>query len=498
MRSRSWPVCVWLSLAPAQDKPQEKFGPPAVLELLLPAGAKATADGKELADPRLVTLDDLKPTEVRRVKLAVKFPDGTTDERTRRRVGRPAPSDIRAPTRAGQGVRGRRPDAQPDHRLGDQPRRAVHRDRGGRPVPRHLGHGRRPPGANARRPSENDSLARLQPRQQAVAERFRRHDRHPVGPRHRRADPHLPRAHRPGPLGRLQPRRDARSHRIGGQDGDPVERPDRRATPAAEGTHAGGHGRRVQPGRNEARHVLGGPLGRAVGGRDRQAAVLPHGAPRGSRLHRLQPGQHQGRHRSLRRHRGVVGRGLGQATRARGPPRHRHLQRRLHARRSAGHHRRTAGTHPVVGPDHRDDRPPVHRAHGGRSLAQRQPRRADVPERLEGRDGPAVGPGHRPRAADADLRRQPPQLGRRQPGGVFRRLGTGPAPAGIPLPETAQPGDRSLLRGGVPPRAYSPKSSGGSGRHPRSRWGAASRRSSSSPHPRPGFPTRRTWPSRWT
>lgn len=72
-------VCVWLSLAPAQEK--EQFGPPAVLELLLPAGATATADGKELAGPR-VTLGDLKPTEVRRIKLAVKFPDGTTAERT--------------------------------------------------------------------------------------------------------------------------------------------------------------------------------------------------------------------------------------------------------------------------------------------------------------------------------------------------------------------------------------------------------------------------------
>src|SRR5262245_29806433 len=72
---------VWLSLAPAQEK-QEPFGPPATLELLLPAGATATADGKELAEPRMVMLDDLKPTEVRRVKLAVQFSDGTTDERT--------------------------------------------------------------------------------------------------------------------------------------------------------------------------------------------------------------------------------------------------------------------------------------------------------------------------------------------------------------------------------------------------------------------------------
>lgn len=65
-----------LSLASAQDKPS-----PAVLELLLPVGAKATADGKDLADPRLVTLDNLKQTEVRRVKLTVTFPDGTTDDR---------------------------------------------------------------------------------------------------------------------------------------------------------------------------------------------------------------------------------------------------------------------------------------------------------------------------------------------------------------------------------------------------------------------------------
>lgn len=69
-----------LSLAPAQEKPPPVC-PPAVLELLLPPGATATADGKALADPRLVTLDDLKPAEVRRVKLAVTFPDGATDDR---------------------------------------------------------------------------------------------------------------------------------------------------------------------------------------------------------------------------------------------------------------------------------------------------------------------------------------------------------------------------------------------------------------------------------
>jgi WD40 repeat protein len=72
-------VCSSLAPAPAEDKPVPA---PAGLELLLPAGAKATADGKELADPRLVPLTDLKPAEVRRVKLTVTFPDGTTDERS--------------------------------------------------------------------------------------------------------------------------------------------------------------------------------------------------------------------------------------------------------------------------------------------------------------------------------------------------------------------------------------------------------------------------------
>src|SRR5262245_50487947 len=72
------------SLAAAQEK--EKVGPelpspPAVLELLLPDGATATADGKEVDDPRQLTISDLKPTETRRVKVEVKFADGVTDER---------------------------------------------------------------------------------------------------------------------------------------------------------------------------------------------------------------------------------------------------------------------------------------------------------------------------------------------------------------------------------------------------------------------------------
>jgi hypothetical protein len=63
--------------APAQDETTS----PAVLELVLPAGATATANGKSIDDPRAFTVGDLKPPEIRRVKVAVKFADGTTDER---------------------------------------------------------------------------------------------------------------------------------------------------------------------------------------------------------------------------------------------------------------------------------------------------------------------------------------------------------------------------------------------------------------------------------
>src|SRR5436190_19944901 len=69
---------------PAQDATTQQdvpAGPPAVLELVLPPGAVATADGKPVDDPRAVTIADLKPDEYRRVKLAVKFADGTEAER---------------------------------------------------------------------------------------------------------------------------------------------------------------------------------------------------------------------------------------------------------------------------------------------------------------------------------------------------------------------------------------------------------------------------------
>ena len=59
---------------------QEKT-PTATLELLLPDGAKATADGQAVDDPRTVTVSDFKPGEIRRVKVAVQFASGTTDER---------------------------------------------------------------------------------------------------------------------------------------------------------------------------------------------------------------------------------------------------------------------------------------------------------------------------------------------------------------------------------------------------------------------------------
>jgi WD40 repeat protein len=65
------------ALAPARDEPV----PSATLELVLPAGATATADGKPLDDPRAVTVSDLKAEEIRRIKVAVTFPDGTGDER---------------------------------------------------------------------------------------------------------------------------------------------------------------------------------------------------------------------------------------------------------------------------------------------------------------------------------------------------------------------------------------------------------------------------------
>jgi hypothetical protein len=63
--------------APAQDETTA----PAVLELIIPTGATATADGEPIDNPRSFTVGDLKPMEIRRIKVAVKFGDGTADER---------------------------------------------------------------------------------------------------------------------------------------------------------------------------------------------------------------------------------------------------------------------------------------------------------------------------------------------------------------------------------------------------------------------------------
>lgn len=65
------------ALLPAQDQPL----PPATLELLLPAGATATADGKAVENPRAVTVGDFMKDESRRVKVVVQFADDGTDER---------------------------------------------------------------------------------------------------------------------------------------------------------------------------------------------------------------------------------------------------------------------------------------------------------------------------------------------------------------------------------------------------------------------------------
>lgn len=68
-------LLAWAALLPAPEQP------PATLEMLLPDGATATADGAAVENPRAVTVGDFKPGEIRRVKVAVKFADGTTAER---------------------------------------------------------------------------------------------------------------------------------------------------------------------------------------------------------------------------------------------------------------------------------------------------------------------------------------------------------------------------------------------------------------------------------
>ncbi len=93
---------VWAALvagASAQDRP----APTATLELILPNGATATVDGKAVDSPKVVAVDDFKLGEIRRLKVAVKFANGTADERTvdiaggqRLRVAIPQPGPERA------------------------------------------------------------------------------------------------------------------------------------------------------------------------------------------------------------------------------------------------------------------------------------------------------------------------------------------------------------------------------------------------------------------
>lgn len=68
-------ACVTLLQAPDQPPPA------ATLELLLPDGATATADGKGIENPKAVSVGEFKKDEIRRVKVAVKFADGSADER---------------------------------------------------------------------------------------------------------------------------------------------------------------------------------------------------------------------------------------------------------------------------------------------------------------------------------------------------------------------------------------------------------------------------------
>lgn len=79
--SRLLLLCTLQFVSTALLRAQEAPAPPATLELILPPGATATADGKPIDDRRAVTIADLKPDEIRRVKVVVKFADGAEDER---------------------------------------------------------------------------------------------------------------------------------------------------------------------------------------------------------------------------------------------------------------------------------------------------------------------------------------------------------------------------------------------------------------------------------
>ena len=75
--SSTWPA-LGMAQNDAAKVPPTK---PAVLDLLMPAGATVALDGKELGETRSLSIDNLKLGEYRRVKLAVKYVDGSHEER---------------------------------------------------------------------------------------------------------------------------------------------------------------------------------------------------------------------------------------------------------------------------------------------------------------------------------------------------------------------------------------------------------------------------------
>jgi WD40 repeat protein len=74
-------ACALLGRAQNPPEPAPPPRPLATLELVLPAGATATVDGFELGSLRTTAVGNLKPSDPRRVKVAVTFADGATDER---------------------------------------------------------------------------------------------------------------------------------------------------------------------------------------------------------------------------------------------------------------------------------------------------------------------------------------------------------------------------------------------------------------------------------
>jgi Tol biopolymer transport system component len=70
------------------------FAGPASMELLLPAGATATVDGKDAGTQRMFVFNKFEPNGVQRVEVVVKFADGTEAKRT---VDLPHGSRVRVP-----------------------------------------------------------------------------------------------------------------------------------------------------------------------------------------------------------------------------------------------------------------------------------------------------------------------------------------------------------------------------------------------------------------